>query len=165
MDKRAGLFEFDLLWFLNLALMIFVASGTIYLVSYSLNSQKDLSTLRANVFLTRALYSQEGLSYHDDATGRLYPGILDIDRFRNKYLDEADHYENNRMISANISLFSKDGILMRQFIYNPEMFRIWKPATTFKDYARIKMTRSILIKNGNNIEQGTIVTEVVTPHG
>lgn len=164
-NKKAALFEFNLLWFLAIFLMVFLFAGVIYLVNYTLDLQKDTTRLRANIFLLRAIYSQDGLSYTDEVTLRMYPGTIDYARFNKDTLEKSIFYEENRMIAANVSLFDKDNKLMAHFIYNQKMFDTWMPAVAFKEYRKITLRRPVMINKAGDIIEGTIKFDLVTPYG
>lgn len=165
MDKRANFGDYATLTIiLNSFLVIFALVTLAMLVNYSVSYHVDTTQLRVNLFVTRVIYSNNGISYTDQ-TGRIYPGTIDPERLSIAILNNYLDYKNNRLISANITLYTDDGAKVKSVMYNKEMYSLWQPLVFTNDYFERNINRYVLIKDKQRLVPGKLVVDVVTPRG
>jgi len=59
------------------------------MLSYYFGFSIDTKVAEAGVFTQRIVYSPNGLSYHDPLSNKVYPGIIDLEKFNNPILDKS----------------------------------------------------------------------------
>ncbi len=113
-----------------------VLFAVVILVKLYIITNTDIREVESNVLIGRLLYSKHGLSYFDEDLKRVYPGAIDLNKF--KQIGEANpngldmislsYGSDNPIISAKITLKqeSKDDVIA---FYNKNKFDQWEPRT------------------------------------
>ncbi len=70
---------------LTLLVLIFIAVIVHIFVQFDINVQD----IERELFVENLLYSSEGISYVDSISGRVYPGVIDLEDFSNTVVMEA----------------------------------------------------------------------------
>jgi hypothetical protein len=89
--------------FLMIALLIFFL-----LISFYINNKIDTNRLQAEVLANRIIYS-DIIMYQDTDTGRVYPGIVDSNRFNDDNIGKSIDYQSKRHAAAKMTIASNDG--------------------------------------------------------
>lgn len=110
-----------------------VLLAVVILVKVFIITTIDVRQTESNILIERILNSRD-VSYFDDGLKRVYPGIIDIDKFKHisaanpNILDNAiiSYGSNNQIISARMTLKQekKDNIVA---FYNKAKFDDWEP--------------------------------------
>ncbi len=154
-------------WFFFL---IVVLLSVTFLVKGYLKTTIDIKDIEAELFYQEILFTNNGITYQDEITGRNYPGIIDLNRFNNEDFTKSLSYgKNNYFMSANLSLSSKDGTKIKSFVYNKEWYKKWKPlAKTFlpgTGGAKIIQKKSyVLVKKEELTFPAILYVEIVYPN-
>jgi len=144
----------------------------------------DVFDAQAEVFHDRLLYSTNGISYYDHEIGRLYPGVIDMEKldqqnfdsiilnsvyYGKEHVDPQSGFEN-REIGAKMTAYSDDNPLYTTKVayYNKDYYEYYRDvALGLKGVkgpggARKKgKISNVLIKDGNTIVPGKLELEVV----
>lgn len=109
------------LFFLTIVILLIVV-----LIKANIKTEIDVFDAHADVFFQRLIYGRNAFSYNDEKTNRAYPGIIDLEKFRNQdlsFLNDALYYgDENRETGAKISLKDFDGNIDEEIIYNRKFF-------------------------------------------
>jgi len=112
MNKKAIAFDF-VAWIFRLIFMIIVVMVVVFLVSAYTDYSVDVFDIESDLYLQRILYSREGVSYYDKDINRLYPGIIEKDKFTQDILGGklesiTDYGEFEAYYGAKLVLFHSD---------------------------------------------------------
>ncbi|MBN1501915.1 hypothetical protein JW930_00085 [Candidatus Woesearchaeota archaeon] len=160
MQKKAQAFHI-LEWIISRVPFILVLFVTFYIFFSSQFSMGLESHEVGNlVFTKRFLYSGNALAYRDPETARVYPGIIDFEKFNNETMEEAFSYEKN-YIAAKFELENLDTDEIIGIYVNGRWYNRWRHYTQFEQYEGMELRRFVLIKDGDNLYKGALKMDVV----
>lgn len=152
-------------WFVFL---IIVLISIVFLVKGYINTKIDIKEIEAELFYQELLFTNNGIIYKDEITGRSYPGIIDIQRFNKDILDNSISYgKENHILAANITLnYNKD---TKYFIYNEEWHKRWLPRAKSRlpgsGGANIILKQSyVLVKENEKLIPGILQAKILYPN-
>ena len=157
--------------------IIFIISVGVF-VFFIIHFEKDIDTfpVESEIFADRILYSNSGLWYYDENISRLYPGILELDKFNNKErmessLNQTINYgDENKRTAAELILEDSQGNKFGPIYYNEQKYKEWiewyKAGVKKGAGARQGETRKIVvtIKKGNELSAGTLTMTILIPN-
>lgn len=129
MKNKKGTTTFEILmWIPRLMFLVVVMFTVMYLIRTYVTTTIDISELQANVFVNRVLYSPTSISYFDSDIGRLYPGIIEFDKFESqiteKSLEKSIYYgEDNKEAGAKFILKDLNENKELTAFYNEDFFK------------------------------------------
>lgn len=144
-------FSFNtLMWLLRIGMMLLGIFSALLVINIFIADKVDLRAVEAGVISNRIIYSKEGISYVDPASGRVYPGIIDYTVMqKDNILNESIYMKNNDYVGARIALFGLDGKEMRTTYYNKEWYDILRPKSFVPGFGASKIfkdRRYVLVK-------------------
>jgi len=145
------------LWIIRIIVLVAVVAAINFLRIIALNNALQTYDTEFYILNTKMMYSPTGLAYESTATGRTYPGMIDIEK-----LDEA--YINNSMtrnIPSRFTLTDENGVVIKQEYHNKERYNILEPLTFAKQYNLLNKTQYVLIKQGEQTKPGFLTIEMV----
>ncbi len=154
-------------WFIFL---IIILLSVVFLVKNYVKMTIDIKDLEAELFYQESIFTNNGITYQDEITGRTYFGIIDIDKFNNRTFTKSISYgPTNYFMSANYTLKNKDNTLLKSFVYNKEWYEKWKPrAKTFwpgpGSATILKKQSSVLVKDKQNTIPAILYVEIIYPN-
>ncbi|MBI2548371.1 hypothetical protein HYW21_03400 [Candidatus Woesearchaeota archaeon] len=118
------------MWIPKILFLVIVFIVAIILIREFLVTGIDVFEPEAATFINSFLYSPHGLSYRDPGTGRVYPGIIDIQRFNAENvahsLDRAFSFgKENNHVAAQFRLKSVSGTEETIVYYNQAKYEYW----------------------------------------
>ena len=129
--------------------------------------------LRVVIFRQRVLKSVNGLSYYDGEINRLYPGIIDLEKYSKKLNDDNEALVENlytakdvEFITAKLTL--KDLTNDKEYVtyYKKGRYQNWVPFSfDEKRFLKADKQKFVLIKDKDNFNPGRLQIEIVTPVG
>lgn len=123
--QKKGTFTFDVaLWIPRLSFTIIL--GIILLAVLNIYVQTDISVeeAEAEIFSQRILTQPSLISYKDPYTRRVYPGIIDIQRFNDIDFDSKLSYsKDNTYLGAKIQIYNTKKDLIAEKIFNEKAYR------------------------------------------
>ena len=127
MNKQAIITFEMLMWIPRIIFLVFVMFAVIILIRSFIVEKVDVAELEANIFANRLLYSPNSISFTDHDTGRVYPGIIDSNKFKagiaEQQLAKSIYYGNsNRVVGAKIALKNMDNSEENVVFYNKEFY-------------------------------------------
>ncbi|NQV09290.1 hypothetical protein HQ529_05560 [Candidatus Woesearchaeota archaeon] len=163
MKNKRAMFTLNLLAFLpRLGFLIVVVLSIVVLLGANIKTEIDVFDAQAEVFFQRLVYGNH-FSYFDEVTGRLYPGMVDFDKFKSTDLDNLIYYgEENRDVGARISLKDFNGSINEEIMYNRDFFiekEVLLEAGFTKGLGGVKGKEKelyVVIKDGNRTLEGTL---------
>ncbi|MBI2655903.1 hypothetical protein HYX06_05785 [Candidatus Woesearchaeota archaeon] len=174
--KKRGEVSSEVLYFIpKIIFLIAVLFIVVILVKKFIITTTDIRSVESNILVRRLFYPNDGLSYFDSQLNRVYPGTIDLERFRilsqsnpNKLDDYIINYgDSNTIISAKITLKQqgKENIIA---YYNKDRFDKWEPrvlpgirggAGSVKAF---KEQQYVLIKENEKISTGILEFYVIS---
>ena len=159
--KKAQSFQL-LLWICFEFLMVLVV--VLYLVAIVnvyVDFDLDIGDLQRELFIQNLMNSPEGICYKDEVSGKVYPGIINLDDFSNtmsmeaKLLNAFSYGERNPILAISMTL--KDPNLPSYFFTDEEKLRphvfennIWVEKELISSYSKEQLTP--FVYNGQNVE-------------
>lgn len=109
MIARKGLTESNkmLYWIVIVLPFIIVLTGIVILAVFNVREAVGgvLPGTEEMIIETRLLYSPNCLAYKDTTTGRVYTGVIDLDKFSVETLTNCVHYEKVTDYALRLELF------------------------------------------------------------
>lgn len=128
----------------------------------------DVSDLEADLMKYRLIYSRNSISYTDEITGRVYPGIITLDDFEQARIDRSMSFGNySRMMAMKLELLSLDGSPIKTTFYQKDWYLRTKPLVGLKGPGGAKehiYFFPVLIKDGEEKENAVLKISIVTPN-
>jgi hypothetical protein len=109
-----------------------------------LSGQKDISYLKSFVQIQKLIYSKE-ISFHDGT--KYHPGIIDLENFNVENLNKIFYFDYNKYVSMNVSIKTKDGGVIRWYIFNEERYQdmLTRSYFTGKGSTRRNIVKEVVI--------------------
>ena len=148
-------------------IFIVIFFSTVYLFTSSqLKASINTRELQEEIFLQRLLYSPKGLSFSDPATGRLYPGTIDIDKLKKdpETLEQAFAADEKRF-AAKIQITDIETKEKHELFINKVGYERWNPLIKFPQYGKSILKSYVLLKEGDEIAKGALRIDVVIARG
>ncbi|MBN2368474.1 hypothetical protein JXC34_05640 [Candidatus Woesearchaeota archaeon] len=123
----------------------------------------DSQRVNSNIISSRIIISPGALAYQDPDTGRVYPGIIDKEKFTQETIDAAFKVIDNTRIAARIELESISGEDLGSIYINENWYDRWTPYTAFERFDRDVFRKIVQIKTEKDIIPGVIKIHVVSP--
>jgi len=151
-------------WLLRLLFLTVVVFTCVFLIRMYIVNNVDIVNTEMDLFTYRVLYSPNGIMKVDESLGRVYPGVIDIEKFRdgeNITSRMIDYGDTNYYIAAKFWLKEKNEV----FYYNKGGYDMWKPltgiggGTDLGSVASLHKEIFVLVDN----EKDTLVIDVVSP--
>jgi len=125
--KRAQAFKLFLWVLFEFFLVILVSIYIVIIVNSYVDIEFDIGELERELFIQNLINSPEGISYVDVVSGRVYPGIINIEEFSNTKvieakLDNAFNYGDRTPVIA-VSMTLMDANLPHYFFTDKEKIR------------------------------------------
>ena len=164
-----------ILWIPKFLYLAVAFLSVIFLLKLLIITNVDTSEAEAKLLTNRIYYSPNLISLLDLEIGRAYPGIIDLEKYRqlqnsdiNKLDAETITYgQENRLIAAKLSLINMDINTEEIVFYNKENYEFWEPrllSTVTGGSGSAKSfveQRYVLIKTGDTFQKGKLKMQVI----
>lgn len=164
-------------WMLRLIFLTVVVFSCVLLIRMYIKSDVNIFEAETDLFYKRVLYSPDGIMYKDYKINRAYPGIIDLERFRdgtNITEDMIVYGAPNNYIAAKFTLRERKRQELQpyEFYYNKNGYTRWKP---FADLGiegiggadSIKKEILVLVyekkEEGGTLENDILEVDIVSP--
>ena len=175
-NKKRGQISSEVILFIpRIIFLTAVLFAVVILVKIFIITITDVRQVEANTLINRISYQNNGLSYFDEDLKREYPGIIDLNRFKQVSESNPNLLDNiaisygfdNPIIAAKITLkqANKNDIYV---FYNKDRFDKWEPRTlsTVKGGAgsvkSFKDTKYVLIKEDDKLSPGLLEFNIIS---
>lgn len=168
----------------QLIFLIAVLFAFVILVKTLIITTVDVREIDASILVERMLFSPNGISYHDDSINRVYPGIINLEKFKeismktNKDFilgedvtsildtDVISYGPDNPPIIAAELILTQEGREDIIAFYNKKWYDRWAPKAlgvpgpaSIKEFVK---ERNVLIKEGNTLSPGTLTFVILS---
>ncbi len=144
----------------------------VMLIRMFIVSRMETKGIQAEILMDGLIYGPGGISYQDPVSGRIYPGIIDVDSAGKANLDKALYFPSNNIIAAKISVSKEreDEDNAWKFYYNREWYENWGPLLKLYlpgagGVVSYKRTLPVIYRHDSEIKSGYVTFEVVQPKG
>ncbi len=173
MNKK-GAFE-TILNFFRLLFLIVVFFSLYFLVRAFITQHIDTFETESNLLTNRIFLSKE-LNYYDQDIKRLYPGIIDLEKFTSQdfernILNSIYYGKINSEASAKITLLDIDsgGEYVYEAYYNKDLYNEKKVLVEAKligkgSAQRLDSNFYVLIKGKDKLKRGMLKIEAILPN-
>ena len=110
--------------------------------------------------IKRLLYSPELLAYEDGATDRVYPGIVDYEKFDTTRLEDALLSPNNN-VAVNLELINLASGESRRAYVNEERARVWDDWSRVGGFDANTLQRYVQIYENGTLYPGVLRMNVL----
>ena len=151
----------------KILLTIVVVAGISFLIDYYINITVDIQPVEVEVLFNRLMYSPNSIMYMDNFTGRVYPGIINLDNFTNETLDRAINYSYERHIAAKLELYDFNKQLVSTAYLNGLWYNRLEPLTQLKGPGGTKLfikTTPIVYRKNNINFAGFLKVRIIIPN-
>lgn len=159
MNKKSQ-FSFNILHFiLRILILIIVVFSVLYLVYSNVKREFDIFNTESDIVVQAVIYNPNGIFLFDKEINRLYPGIVDLAKFNQEYLDKnfnkALYFgDENRHVGIKFTLKDFYGKSANSITYNKRWYDQWEPLAKTgypgPGGAKIKSNQFfVLVKNNN----------------
>jgi len=160
----------EIMAFAYILTIVFITISLIFLVRHSVNLFVDTSRTEADTYHNFILYAKEGLSYYDPAIDRVYPGIIDVQRFVPGTLESSlafqDVHPSKELPAAKIELSDVTTGVQQELYWNEQWFLRLEPKSGLAGTGSpnaVKKSYPVVIKNGTDEHAGILTIEVIVP--
>ncbi len=168
--KKRGEVSSEVIYFIpKIIFLTAVLFAVVILVKKFIITTTDIRPVESNILVRRLLYTNDGLSYFDSQLNRVYPGTIDLERFKtlsqsnpNELDNSIINYEDgDTIISAKITLKQQDKENIIAY-YNKDRFDKWEPRVLpgvrggTGSVKAFKEQQYILIKENEKISPGIL---------
>lgn len=152
MNKKGVLFDW-LIWSIRITLLAIVIYCIVAITISPLEEDLNTHDLDYTFLLNRLFYSPNSISYVDDLTGRVYPGIIDLSKFNeetlNKTLGTSSRFAVKITLGDKVIYNNKDN-------YDDMAHLVWSKA-----YDSVLTKKYIIVKDGEQKRGEVIDVEIV----
>jgi len=137
MNKKAAIGMTLLQEIPRILLTIFVTLSIVFLISSFSKTEVKTFSVETNLMIQRIVFL-EAISYYDQDINRIYPGIIDVEKFQaadfDARLSKSIFYsERNSWIGAKLYLQPMDyGFRNIERYYNEDYYKLKEPLLGFK---------------------------------
>jgi hypothetical protein len=143
--------------FLTVVVITFWAMSNQYV-----KQQTDIRAIEAELFISQLLYAPYGILEVDVETLQASPLRIDRAKLTDEHLDKSFRFENNKILSAKVSLRDMNNNLLAEAFYNKVWYVRWKPIVGKGSGSSSMVTKDIIVGFDNN--QGVLTVEVLLPN-
>ncbi len=168
-NKRAVISGEMLMVIPKVFFLIAILFAFIILVKALIVTEVDVKHIESSILVNRLLFSKNGISYYDESIERLYPGVIDFNRFEEISKNNPNILDNeiitygvdNPMIAAKITLKQEDKKDVIAY-YNKDKFDRWEPRVLpgieggAGSVRAFKQQKYVLVKNEEIISKGNL---------
>jgi len=153
-----------------LILTLVAMGGVLFLLGYYAGTTIDVAPIQANVFLYRAIYAPNTISFTDQVTGRVYPGIIVDSNFTTSHLEAAINYSYEKQLAAKLELIDPvSNEVMATAYYNQEWYGRLEPLaraglTGFGAAKYYVKELPVIYRKGNVDFSATLKVQVIVPN-
>lgn len=150
MNKK-GLIAFnELIWVIRIIIVItvfiMVTAVYFYVVKITFSTEGE----EMDIFAYRLLYGPTGVSVYDPLSNRVYPGVVDTERFRKGEWAASIDFGKDYM-AAEIILFDQGNTPVATAYYSERLYKLWEPLAGVKGdggILELKKNVPVLVEEG-----------------
>ncbi len=163
-DKKAQAYEILEYYLVRIPFILILVAIFLYMASSFENNALQSHDVRKEIIQNRIFYSANSITYFDPNSGRVYPHIVDIERFNNLQLDQAFWTKENNQLSGKLELTNTELNKTEVAYINEDQYERWKHYTKFEQYDNFIEKKLVLIREDGKLYQGVIKLNFVIPN-
>lgn len=165
MNKKGTLSQEAGFWIPRLVFLIIAGMLVHTIVSFFVMDEISVLDADAEIFVHRVLNSRDGISYVDPLTNRIYPGIIDLKKFKeSRRIEDSIFYgDTSTYIGAKITLKDDKGNKISEQIYKNKAYRRIAEEG-MRGAGGVELRKKdiyVLIKEEDNTRKGILHIDVV----
>jgi hypothetical protein len=162
MDRKAqALFDTSAEYAIWRILFVMLIAGTLFVILTSnFNNALGSHDIENTILIKRLIYSPALLAYADERTGRAYPGIIDLEKFDTKRI-ENELLNADKRVAVNIELTDISSKEVKRAYVNEERARIWDDYVTIGGFDASTLRRYVQIYDKGEFRPGLIKIKVI----
>lgn len=150
-------------WLPRLLLMAVAVVVCVLLVRHYSDQTVDGSQLELSAYLYRLHYG-DVITYVDKDTGRVYPGVIDVEKFTDERLDEVFGKKNGKYARIASCLSLRGPEFTKQICNQKATFDRYDPyAVAGVDAKLLDETWPVVIRDGQKETPGILHLQIVRP--
>lgn len=185
-NKHAGSVYLQMMFgFFKFFLVLFIVFSILFVVRSHFKAKINILDTELTLLAHNIIYAKGGVSYQDQITGRVYPGVISLEEFENSFamssrLNQAFFYEKQPVFAAALNLeIPQQHRKIDGVYYYKEWYDKWNPLAASRLLGKgsvIKKTISFNVvvreitaetqqekEQGLKLFPGTVTIEIVTP--
>lgn len=167
MNKKGaiGLSFSQVIWVFRLIFLGMAIMFCLLLILMYINVSYASEPAEREILIQRILFSPNGISYYNPLTGIVEAGTIDLKKFEKNVLDKAIHYDRDYM-AARMDLNDLETGKPYVGYYNKDFYQEKIVLRGLKGSGGVDILERnfyVLIKDGEEIHNGTLNFEVVMP--
>jgi|SRR3989338_2154785 len=176
LGKKRGVISGEVVFMIpKLIFLTAVLFAVVILVKLFIITTTDIRRVESDILISRLLYSPNGLSYFDNELKRVYPAVIDLNKFKQLSAGSPNQLDNgaaaygsdNPIIAAKITL-KQEGSKDIDVFYNKDRFDKWEPRTLSSveggagSVQSFKEQRYVLAKEGDKLSPAILDFNVIS---
>jgi hypothetical protein len=159
--KAQALFDTSAEYAIWRILLVIIIAGTLFVfLTNNLNYALGSHDIENTILIKRLIYSPNLLAYTDKGTGRVYPGIIDLDKFDTSKI-EAEFANEDKSVAVNMELTDLTNNEVKRAYVNEERARIWDNYVIVGGFDASTLKRYIQIYDQGKLKPGIIRIKVI----
>jgi hypothetical protein len=90
--RKKGFMGIEMIqWFIRIVFLALIVFTAVFFTKTFIKRSVDINQQEMDLFIKRVVYSPSGISYVDHQIDRVYPGIIDYNKFKrgNEWIDNT----------------------------------------------------------------------------
>jgi hypothetical protein len=134
--KKSQVMDNVIGYLFKVVLIVVIFSVIVFLVRQGIKFDIDIFEIESVILASKLLYGANLLSY-TDSYGKVYSGVIDMDKFSNislieNVLNQGIYYTNRDHIMAKIEIVDIDGHIFGPVYLQRDSFNVWYPIALTK---------------------------------
>ncbi len=147
--------------FIRIFILVIIL-GTLFIILTShFNTGLNSYEVENLILIKRLTYSPNLLAYQDPDTNRVYPGIIDIEKFSTENLEE-NLVNKNKRLAVNMELTNLETNEMKRAYVNEQRARAWDDYVTIGGFDLSYLKRYVKIYDNDEFHPGILKVKVIT---
>ncbi|MBS3132706.1 hypothetical protein J4470_01075 [Candidatus Woesearchaeota archaeon] len=170
MNKKGATLSFEMLmWIPRLVFLIIVIMATQGIILAYIATNVNVGSIESHVLMQRLQFSPEGIVNHDSITGRVYTGVVDLEKLNSHNLEASLEAEKSELAARFVLIsLQAENELARSYI-NRETYEDWQPIAIFVGSSDVAGTGRKFphpeTRYMYSVEPSKLETVVITPNG
>lgn len=154
-----------IIWTIRYSIFAAIMLTILVIVSSALIMNINVQEVESKVFINRVIYSKH-INYVDE-NNRLYPGMVDMNKFYQGQLEIEFDYTIEKALAAKITLYEAGEEDGKRIYYNKKWYENWEPLVGIGGKGGVSFVQrnvSVLIKEGGDLKNGILEFKVIIPN-
>ena len=164
MNNKAQAYEILEYYLIRIPFILILVGIFIYMASSLESNALQSHDTRKQIIQNRIFYSKDSITYYDPNSERVYPHIVDMERFNDVQLDQAFWTKENRQLSGKLDLTNTELNKTETAYINKDQYERWKHYTKFDQYDNFIEKKFVLIRDEGKLYPGVIKLNFVIPN-